>query len=251
VSGWQRDLTYGPVEGTSRGYSSEFRTRVYARREYSESWNQAVSGPAFWSLPAYGGCWNLGGMSFFADPDPNRSGSVPLASATYTRRRAGKTLGRFDLTDPDTWRRCYQFQAGDQLVVDARRSAAYGPLSASLNITWTVARKQNWLPPLKVVRLAPRGLDDHNSAPVGSATVIPLTVQRPPGQRGTVQSVKAEFSTDGGRTWKAAPVAAAQSGWTTTVANPAATGMVSLRITVTDTDGNAVTQTVGNAYRVR
>jgi hypothetical protein len=61
--------------------------------------------------------------------------------------------------------------------------------------------------------------------------------------------VLVEYSFDDGATWQPAPVTRDGDRWKVNL--PGGTGFASLRTTATDTSGNAVTETVIRAYRVR
>nr|WP_157528526.1 hypothetical protein [Kibdelosporangium sp. MJ126-NF4]CEL19149.1 hypothetical protein [Kibdelosporangium sp. MJ126-NF4] len=58
------------------------------------------------------------------------------------------------------------------------------------------------------------------------------------------------MSTDDGTTWRSAPLVQAHGQWWAVVWNPA-DGFVSLRAQASYPDGNAVSQTVIRAYRVK
>ncbi|MFG2737270.1 hypothetical protein ACGFX7_20940 [Streptomyces harbinensis] len=60
-------------------------------------------------------------------------------------------------------------------------------------------------------------------------------------------SVKISYSTDGGATWKKAPVAAGA----VQIDNPRAGGSVSLRAEIKDGYGNKAVQTITDAYPTR
>ncbi|TDP95087.1 hypothetical protein [Labedaea rhizosphaerae] len=64
-------------------------------------------------------------------------------------------------------------------------------------------------------------------------------------------SVKVSVSFDGGKTWRAAPVAGAAGHYVATWPNNAPAGTKpALQVTATDADGGAITQTIANAYQI-
>jgi subtilisin family serine protease len=97
--------------------------------------------------------------------------------------------------------------------------------------------------PLSVVRFAPK-LSAGSTAPAGAPSfAIPVRVQGPSGKP---RSLRVEVSTDGGAHWSKSPVV---NGKYLRVRNPAAGGTVSLRARLVDGAGNALKQTVMDAYR--
>jgi subtilisin family serine protease len=69
---------------------------------------------------------------------------------------------------------------------------------------------------------------------------------------GTVEKASLSYSYDDGQTWTEAPTAQRDGAWTATVDHAGATGkQVTVKVSLTDSHGNAVTQTVHRAYDVR
>ncbi len=115
--------------------------------------------------------------------------------------------------------------------------------------------KKSVVAPVYLTRFTPFGLDASNRAAPGSTTKVGLVLERMSQTTGAtlgsapISSVSAQYSTDGGTTWH--PVAVAHSGssrWLM-VPNPAS-GMVTLRATVTDGKGASAQITVYRAYAV-
>ncbi|MGW1001938.1 S8 family peptidase [Streptomyces sp. NPDC002520] len=69
---------------------------------------------------------------------------------------------------------------------------------------------------------------------------------------GALRSAELSYSYDGGTTWTKAPTAEHDGVWTATVNHAGASGkQVTLKVALTDTNDNSVTQTVTRAYDVR
>ncbi|WP_188191403.1 S8 family serine peptidase, partial [Nonomuraea sp. SYSU D8015] len=238
--------------------------RLMRRGHTSEVWNAAVTGPSF-LLPGgsrTGDRLTFSGLGMFADGGPGRTGSDVAATGTATLAEDGRTLVTADLSN------CAVFQPeGCELRADLppgsgaytltasmRREVPHSALSTEVTSVWTFrsATTDGERPlPLMAVRYRPTGLDDSNRAEPGTATRLPLWIERNPGsQKAEARSVRLEMSTDDGASWRRVPVQRAGTGWTAVVPNPRTAGFVSLRATVTDTAGSGVTQTVLRAYAV-
>ncbi|WP_093775750.1 S8 family serine peptidase [Streptomyces sp. yr375] len=103
--------------------------------------------------------------------------------------------------------------------------------------------------PLSVVRFAPK-LSLTSTAKAGTRLTVPIGIQGPAAAKGAVKSLTVGVSYDGGRTWRNTAVQTGKTGGRfLTLTHPAGPGTVSLRATLVDTAGNAVTETLPNAYR--
>ncbi|WP_051723463.1 S8 family serine peptidase [Streptomyces albus] len=131
--------------------------------------------------------------------------------------------------------------------------ARRGPATVSREVTssWTFTSEaagegERVRLPASAVRFTP-GLAPDSTAPAGTVTEIPVTVQgSAAGDGAGPLTVHASF--DGGRTWTELPV---RDG-VVKVRNPAEPGTgVSLRAEVTGGAGHALTQTILDAYRTR
>ncbi|GAA0611587.1 hypothetical protein HPO96_22235 [Kribbella sandramycini] len=101
--------------------------------------------------------------------------------------------------------------------------------------------------PLAGIRFQP-GVDNNNVLRTGATHQLPLTVESPTGTAGTP---RVETSTDGGTTWRVAPIrAGGDHRYLATVAVPEGAGAVALRAQVIDAAGNKFETTVTDAYRV-
>jgi hypothetical protein len=96
------------------------------------------------------------------------------------------------------------------------------------------------------IRIVPKGADARNRVPGGAKTAVVMSVL----QFGKVKAVTLQYSTDGGKTWKAAKAVRKGSAWVASVPAPKS-GAVSLKVAVKGTTGAKVEQTVVNAYGVR
>jgi hypothetical protein len=109
--------------------------------------------------------------------------------------------------------------------------------------------------PVRVTRIAARGLGLSNSASPDSTTPLVITPVSPHGRgfetlkRYPVKSVRAFASSDGGKTWQRLRLTKRGENWLTSVQDPAV-GFVALRTVVTDTRGNTSTQTIYQAYAI-
>ena len=231
--------------------------RLIERGHTTETWNPAVTGPSLVTATRTGDDLHLNAASFFADGVAGHTGADRAATGTATLSSGGQVLGKAELSGCEIDERptCVldtvlpQDAARYTLAVSMARPDA--ALSTAVEAVWEFdsARTSERQPlPLPVVRYAPTGLDDFNHAKTGTATEVPLWVERATGPE--VKSVRLEVSFDDGKTWQQTPVTASGTGWTATVQNPSAQGFASLRATVTDADGVSLTQTITRAYGI-
>lgn len=254
-------LTYesGIEVGTSRSFDGGKVARPGAS---SEVWNAAVTGPSF-LLPGgsrTGNRLTFSGVGMLAAGGPDRTGMDSAATGTVTLARNGSPLATGDIANCrlNAQKGCglqAELPAGGAdytLTASVQREVPYSTLTTGTESVWrfrskTTAKEQPL--PLMAVRYAPEGLDDHNRAKPGSKTRVPLWVERNPGAaKASVTSMRLEMSTGAG--WRQVPVVRDGTRWTAVLPNPAQTGFVSLRATVSDSSGAAVTQTITRAYAV-
>ncbi|WP_219519458.1 S8 family serine peptidase [Nonomuraea ceibae] len=236
-------------------------TGVLQRGTVKETWNAAVTGPAF-GTPA--GDRDGDRLRFSADrlftDATSLTGADSSTTGTLTLARGGAVLARADLAG------CAYLQPA-RCLLDAHQLPAeaadytltasaqrQGTLSTAIESVWTFRSERTTQAralPLMAVRYVPAGLDDHNRAKPRSLTRIPIRVERNPGAKeARVVTIKLEASFDDGGSWRPVPVVPSGSGRAALLANPATSGYVSLRATVTDSRGGRVTQTVTRAYAV-
>lgn len=215
-----------------------------------------------------------GGDTFDLDPLEQavnslsaRTGTLFVVSAgnstgTATLTGGGRVLAEAGLANCSIWKpetcelraQLPAEAASYTLSASMRRQVPYSALSTGVDAVWTFrsSRTATEQPlPLMAMRYVPAGLDAFNRARPGSLTRLPLWVERNPGAvQGVVKTVRLEMSSDDGASWRRIPAVRTASGWTAVVPNPRTPGFVSLRVTVTDTSGTALTQTVTRAYAV-
>jgi hypothetical protein len=200
----------------------------------------------------------FGVYSFMTDAGPvsdGHSGGDLGMTGTVSLRRDGMVVKTWPYSD--TKFVVDGLPAGGStytFTMAADQPNSYSTLSTHVTGEWTfrsahVDVEQNL--PLLAVRFAALGLDDHNRAKPGRITPIPVTVVRnPDNQPATVAGFRVESSTDDGHSWRPVTLTRTHTGWLAAVTNPRRSGYVSLRASATDTDGNAVTETIVHAYAV-
>jgi subtilisin family serine protease len=230
-----------------------------AGRDYHTRWNQAVNGPSL-GFPPEPDQWvtRLGdqlhfSLSLFSDRT-ERQGHSSLEAGASRLFRDGQLIaetdeprdGEFDLSPG---------LATYRLELEATR-ALPSQLSSQIDLAWTfrsehVAGDEPARLPVMTVRFAPI-LDEHSRAPAGRFFLIPVAISRQldaPSAPLTRLTVDASY--DRGKTWQAAPVLRLGDIGVAVVRHPARQGLVSLRATAVDRSGNAVEQTILDAYRLR
>jgi hypothetical protein len=96
-------------------------------------------------------------------------------------------------------------------------------------------------------------LDGMNTLPAQSGIRVGLSAEGHAGYTpGTITAASLSYSYDGGTTWTQAPTEQRDGKWTAVLDHTSASGkQVTLKATLTDSNGNAVTQTITRAYDVR
>ncbi|MFB7496321.1 S8 family serine peptidase [Streptomyces sp. NPDC056161] len=96
-------------------------------------------------------------------------------------------------------------------------------------------------------------VDGLNTLPAQSGIRVGLSVEGHAGYTpGAIKSASLSYSYDGGTTWIQAPTEQRDGHWTAVLDHTGASGkQVTTKATVTDANGNAVTQTITRAYDVR
>ncbi|WP_344417059.1 S8 family serine peptidase [Amycolatopsis minnesotensis] len=142
------------------------------------------------------------------------------------------------------------------LTMDAKRpQGADAELSSKVSASWSFRSQHadGQAPlPLMALRAAP-ALGADNDAWRLLPLAVPIEVERAAGMTGTVRQVTAEASFDGGQTWHGQFVIGSGRQWHAFVVAPwfSQSKFVSLRLSAKDSDGNSVSQTSTNAYRLR
>ncbi|HTE56389.1 MAG TPA: S8 family serine peptidase [Kofleriaceae bacterium] len=125
--------------------------------------------------------------------------------------------------------------------------------SSRVSATWTFrssAEDEGQALPLFAVRYQPR-LDGEHRAPGGGFVAVPFQINRQEGAPfAPIRAVQIEASYDGGATWHHAIVLRIGDRGVAILHHPAS-GSVSLRARAADTAGDAVDQTIVDAYHLR
>ncbi|SNT60394.1 S8 family peptidase [Actinacidiphila glaucinigra] len=136
-----------------------------------------------------------------------------------------------------------------RLTTDVSRAASLSAVSTRVTAEWTFRSGHvagdavKWLP-LSAVRFTPR-LGAASTAKAGKAFTVPFTIEGAATAR-TARKLAVTVSYDDGRTWKPAKTADRKR---LELRHPARPGSVSLRVVLTDADGNTLKQTIHRAYR--
>ncbi|GAA1513074.1 S8 family serine peptidase [Kribbella lupini] len=125
-------------------------------------------------------------------------------------------------------------------------------VSASWRFQSAVTGRQGAVLPLWAVRFGLRTSDD-GSLPRTKHTMLPLTVEHPPGAKaGVLTGLAVQASGDDGRQWvNARVVRTGANRYVAVFETPSTAKYVTLRATAVDSAGNSVDQTVERAYRLR
>jgi len=191
-------------------------------------------------------------VPMFGSADPSTFTMVDGTNVgTTVLSRDGREIGRNDVPG----RGVFDVPAGPgryTLSSEAANTDPGWPLAVRTSAEWTfqaaVSRERKALPLLDIRWHLP--LDGHNSAPAAGVTGFVSAVhQEGATPRPPVRRLLVEYSFDDGATWQPAPVARDGDRWRVNL--PGGTGFASLRATAADASGNAVTETVIRAYRVR
>lgn len=204
----------------------------------------------------------------FTDPGfPTGLSGEAAAKALVTLRQGGRTLKQQTRTSwgsVDTAFFSYSLRTAGwyALSIDAHRYHPGLTYPADMLSPRTTASFSFYADPkadqtarVFLVRFVPAGLNLVNHAPAGSRTTVALTLDRPardPDAKLTsirAKSVTAQASFDEGKTWRSVRVTQSGGRWSAVVPNPAS-GMVSLRATVTSSTGDSSTITVYRAYGI-
>ncbi|MEV5386321.1 S8 family peptidase [Streptomyces sp. NPDC052721] len=133
---------------------------------------------------------------------------------------------------------------------DVSRKTDIAAVSTRIQAAWTFTSA--WAGgevanlPLSTLSFAPK-LSLGSTAKAGDELTLPLIVRGNAANKG-VKSLKVEASYDGGDTWQEAPVLTAYGKSSITLHHPSSARSVSLRGTLTDTEGNSYKVTVIDAY---
>jgi subtilisin family serine protease len=221
-----------------------FGATYKAGQKYCQRWNAAVAGPARASVNRTTELMAVGFLTN-SDADGHFGGTTVDTGASKLYRdgalvASSEAYGSIEVPGQPAERASYRFESS------MTRSSIW-PLSDRVDYTaaFTSAGSEESRP-LPTVGYAP-DVDLQNALAWKPVTVLPVTPSS------AVSTIRVEFSTDGGTTWRAATLGRPDRNGTyrATFATPSTAKTVSLRTALTTTDGTAVTQTTANAYRQR
>jgi hypothetical protein len=254
---------YGPAgsdgEPVFAGGQSAAPVAFASGKDYTLRFNFGVFGPAIPSgalTPGEGrpGAVRLGD-TFGAYVPLFSDGAGHLGTSEFTKARSSLYAGGtkvFATDSPLDGNTAYTLPAGTRtyrLSTDVSRSSALFPVSTRVAAEWTfssahVGGTTEKPLPLSVVRFTPK-LSAASTAKAGTAFTVPFTIQGA-AKTGTLRKLAFQVSYDNGKTWKKAPVV---HGKQLKLRHPAKAVSVSLRVSLTDADGNTLKQTIWRAYR--
>jgi subtilisin family serine protease len=225
-------------------------TSYQAGRTYVERWNYGAFGPV---LPdEFSGVRRFGDQLTVAPvlygDGAGHWGSSPATGAITVFRHGepiAEVAGLFASIEVPPEPAAYRVE------VEAERLGP-APLSRRTSLAWEfesghVAGEVEQQLAVPVVRFSPN-LRPDNTAPAGRLFLVPVSVDQPPAaDAGRVASLTVEVSFDDGETWREVPVFARAFAL---VKHPTGDGFVSFRATATDTEGNAVAETIVRAYQI-
>ncbi|TDU88703.1 subtilase family protein [Kribbella voronezhensis] len=226
-----------------------------AGRTYSERWGAAVAVPDV----ADGGSTRTGNtINVYVQPNADADGhsgdSLEVDKASIKLFRNGKLIG----SDTSPGQLSVEDVAAGKgsFRLESSQVRSLLQLATQLSTVWTFSSQDTGSKevalPLWAVRPRP-AVDLNNSVARQPLSILPLDVVSQPGAKvGAVKQVTLQVSGDGGKTWtKASVVRTPKSGYKAFFRTPAGAKLISLRSTLADRDGNTVSQSVLNAYRIR
>ncbi len=261
---WHYGVTeYGPAGADGdpiwRANQSAAPRAFTAGTDHIVRFNTAVFGPALPSGALTPGEKRPGaarlGDTFQAYLPLFSDGAGNLGESAYTKARSSLYEGGtkiFATTTPlESDRYTLPAEAGTyRLSTDVSRSSAIFPTSTRVAAEWTfrsahVTGTTAQQLPLSAVRFTPK-LSTAGTAKAGATFAVPFTVQGA-AKAGHLRKLAFQVSYDDGKTWQKAPVGG--HGEQLDLRHPSKAGTVSLRVTLTDANGNLLKQTVWQAYR--
>jgi hypothetical protein len=241
--------------------------RLRARHSYTLDLGAAVYGP--WRplmtgtlFPVIdGNRFSYNPYDYFSDPVAQASSDC-AAKVKATLMRGARVLRRLSAGAGV----CAQGELTKNLPksgwyrLDVTGTQSGGVLSSRVTVNWkfhvTIGPVRFWNRALPVVltEFRPGGLSLENAAPPDGVT--PLRVQIVKGAypssatpRNILKLVRIEASFDGGQTWQSLALSRRAKYWTADIDDPAS-GFVSLRSLVVNTDGDSSVQTMYDAYAI-
>ncbi|MGW7541530.1 hypothetical protein ACWGKQ_10490 [Streptomyces sp. NPDC054770] len=233
---WQPrdDIAGSNREGVSSGCPSP-RT-LKAGQSFTQSVGRAAYGPLHY-LPTVGQK-SVGFLpdALIGDPDAGVWGA-DITKETVALYKGGTTVKKQTLTDWGTgdaeFSAAVHATGWYRLAVDAHRyrpgiTFPSGMLSPRITLDWRFKADpaESVVAPVFLTSFVPDGLNNRNQAAAGSTTTVTVSPERgsqgPDAKFTKVPPKSCRFwaSTDGGKTWKSAPVTRSGSAWKAQVHNP-------------------------------
>ncbi|AVH57406.1 MULTISPECIES: S8 family peptidase [Streptomyces] len=225
-----------------------------AGKKYTQRFNIGVFGPHLYTAGQEASGAARLGDSFAAYVPLFSDGAGHVGVSDYTKAQSALYADGEPVFTSDTplngeehtlpaERRTYR------LTTDVSRAASLSAVSTRVTAEWTFRSAHvtgdTWERlPLSAVRFTPQ-LGAASTAKAGTAFTVPFTVEGA-ASASTARELAFAVSYDDGRTWK---TVRAVQGKQLELRHPAEPGTVSLRVTLTDADGNTVKQTIHRAYR--
>ncbi|WP_369030161.1 S8 family peptidase [Streptomyces adonidis] len=231
--------------------------RAYsAGKQYTERFNTGVFGPHL-TGPLTGNEDRPGavrvGDTFMAYLPLFSDGAGHVGDSRYSKAKSTLYAGgtKVFAIDSDLAGVSYELPAAKRtyrLTTDVSRPTSLSSVSTRVTAEWTFTSAHvtgvGQRLPLSAVRFSPK-LSLASTAKAGTRFSVPFTVEGAATAR-TARKLAFSVSYDDGRTWH---VAKAVDGKRLDLRHPAKAGTVSLRVTLTDKDGNTLKQTINRAYR--
>jgi hypothetical protein len=264
----ETDTAYVTSDGQSDFTGFNYLVRkLAARHSYSQTFGAAVAGPGPIQPAIEGNLFRFNASDLFDEPGLLGDDQC-CARSTVTLSRGSHVRWTAHLNEwrGDTYFQRTVTQAGwYNFDVSASRwnphgSEPGGLLSPRATIDWhfyirPVPPAGNQVDfPVTVTTFAPRGLSMSNQATPGATTTIGFQIVRN-GDGGTaarhyaLRTVRVLASFNDGATWHQLSVSDKRGSWTTVVHDPDS-GYVTLRSIVTDSRGDAATETIDRAYAI-
>jgi subtilisin family serine protease len=236
-----------PNPPTSEIWYGTARQKYEPGKVYQHDLGIGVFGPA---LSGQQGVFRTGDeitgcLPFFTDSAGNATYSAHNTAKT-TLHRDGVEVG--SVAEPLNCRNkpftVPADKANYRLTSTVTRPSDIAAASTEVSATWTFNSQSTTARtalPISVVRFTPK-LDADSTAKAGALAKVPVTIQGAAAGE-NLKSLTVEASYDG-TTWKKVPVINS----TVLVLNPKAGQGISFRATLSDKQGNTLTQTIHNAY---
>ncbi|UIX32443.1 S8 family peptidase [Streptomyces sp. GQFP] len=254
---WQEGGPDADGEPVSEASQWTANPRAYsAGKQYTERFNTGVFGPHL-TGPLTGNEDRPGavrvGDTFMAYLPLFSDGAGHVGDSSYSKAKSTLYSGgtKVFAVNRDLAGFTYELPAAKRayrLTTDVSRPTSLSSVSTRVTAEWTFTSAHvtgvGQRLPLSAVRFNPR-LSMASTAKAGTRFSVPFAVEGAATAR-TARKLAFSVSYDDGRTWHPAKAVA---GKRLDLRHPAKAGTVSLRVTLTDKDGNTLKQTINRAYR--